>query len=172
VPPLLWRKIYCQENLRHRTAIYCIKISHRMMSKRSKLLHKSPTPSPPKKTWNIVNNISCICDNSWLLLRCQNIKPTVKGMGTLGPQRFDFNANQSINQSIFCNENQLDWLYILIYLVIQSLHISGMFTAHHQEVFTVDVQRLVRVHTFKLTGSCESPKRVTRIKMQGQQNIQ
>jgi hypothetical protein len=32
-----------------------------------------------------------------------------------------------------------------IYFVDQPLHVSGMFTAHHQEVFTVNVQQLVRV---------------------------
>jgi hypothetical protein len=33
----------------------------------------------------------------------------------------------------------------LIYFVSQPLHVSGMFIAHHQEVFTVYVQQLVRV---------------------------
>jgi hypothetical protein len=33
----------------------------------------------------------------------------------------------------------------LIYFVKQPLHVSGMFIAHHQEVFTVYVQQLVRV---------------------------
>jgi hypothetical protein len=33
----------------------------------------------------------------------------------------------------------------LIYFVNQPLHVSGMFIAHHQEVFTVYVQQLVRV---------------------------
>jgi hypothetical protein len=32
-----------------------------------------------------------------------------------------------------------------IYFVNQPLHVSGMFTAHHQEVFTVYVQQLVCV---------------------------
>jgi hypothetical protein len=32
-----------------------------------------------------------------------------------------------------------------IYFVNQPLHVSGMFIAHHQEVFTVYVQQLVRV---------------------------
>jgi hypothetical protein len=32
-------------------------------------------------------------------------------------------------------------------------HVSGMFIAHHQEVFTVYVQQLVRVICSKLTGS-------------------
>jgi hypothetical protein len=31
----------------------------------------------------------------------------------------------------------------LIYLVNQPLYVSGMFVAHHQEVFTVYVQQLV-----------------------------
>jgi hypothetical protein len=33
----------------------------------------------------------------------------------------------------------------LIYFVNQPLHVSGVFIAHHQEVFTVYVQQLVRV---------------------------
>jgi hypothetical protein len=33
----------------------------------------------------------------------------------------------------------------LIYFVNQPVHVSGMFIAHHQEVFTVYVQQLVRV---------------------------
>jgi hypothetical protein len=33
----------------------------------------------------------------------------------------------------------------LIYFVKQPLHVSGMYIAHHQEVFTVYVQQLVRV---------------------------
>jgi hypothetical protein len=32
-----------------------------------------------------------------------------------------------------------------IYFVNQLLHVSGMFTAHHQEVLTVYMQRLVHV---------------------------
>jgi hypothetical protein len=32
-----------------------------------------------------------------------------------------------------------------IYFVIQPLHVSGMFTAHHQEIFAAYVQQLVRV---------------------------
>jgi hypothetical protein len=32
-----------------------------------------------------------------------------------------------------------------IYFINQPLHVSGMFNAHHQEVFTVYVQQLVRV---------------------------
>jgi hypothetical protein len=32
----------------------------------------------------------------------------------------------------------------LIYFVKQPLHVSGVFIAHHQEVFTVYVQQLVR----------------------------
>jgi hypothetical protein len=46
---------------------------------------------------------------------------------------------------ILCNGNQPDALFILSYFVIQPLHVSGMFVAHHQEVFTVYVQQLVRV---------------------------
>jgi hypothetical protein len=33
----------------------------------------------------------------------------------------------------------------LIYFVIQSLHVSGVSIAHHQEVFTVCVQQLAGV---------------------------
>jgi hypothetical protein len=33
----------------------------------------------------------------------------------------------------------------LIYFAKQPLHVSGIFIAHHQEVFTVYVQQLVRV---------------------------
>jgi hypothetical protein len=33
----------------------------------------------------------------------------------------------------------------LIYFVNQPLHVSGMFIVHHQEVFTIYVQQLVRV---------------------------
>jgi hypothetical protein len=33
----------------------------------------------------------------------------------------------------------------LIYFVKQPLHVSGVFIAHHQEVFTVHVQQLVCV---------------------------
>jgi hypothetical protein len=40
--------------------------------------------------------------------------------------------------------NQMHYLS-LIYFVNQTLHVSGMFIAHHQEVVTVYVQRLVRV---------------------------
>jgi hypothetical protein len=44
-----------------------------------------------------------------------------------------------------CNENQLDALFILIYIAKQPLHVSGVFIAHHQEVFTVYAQEMVRV---------------------------
>jgi hypothetical protein len=40
--------------------------------------------------------------------------------------------------------NQMHYLS-LIYFVNQRLHVSGMYIAHHQEVFTVYVQQLVRV---------------------------
>jgi hypothetical protein len=33
----------------------------------------------------------------------------------------------------------------LIYFASQPVHVSGMFIAHHQEVFTVYVKQLVRV---------------------------
>jgi hypothetical protein len=35
--------------------------------------------------------------------------------------------------------------YLFIYFVIQPVHVSGVFIAHHQEVFTVYVQQLVGV---------------------------
>jgi hypothetical protein len=40
--------------------------------------------------------------------------------------------------------NQMRYLS-LIYFVSQPLHVSAVFIAHHQEVFTVYVQQLVRV---------------------------
>jgi hypothetical protein len=41
----------------------------------------------------------------------------------------------------------------LIYFANKPLHVSGMFIAHHQEVFTVYVQTAVRTcYMFKLTG--------------------
>jgi hypothetical protein len=46
---------------------------------------------------------------------------------------------------ILYNENQLEALLSLIYFVRQPLHVSGMYVAHYQEVFTVYVQQLVRV---------------------------
>jgi hypothetical protein len=45
----------------------------------------------------------------------------------------------------FCNENQLDALFTCTYFVKQPLHVSVMFIAHHQEVFTVYILQLVRV---------------------------
>jgi hypothetical protein len=36
----------------------------------------------------------------------------------------------------------------LIYFIIQPLHVSGVFIDHHQEVFTVYVQQLVRIIRF------------------------
>jgi hypothetical protein len=37
-------------------------------------------------------------------------------------------------------------LYLsLIYFVRRPLHVSGIFIAHHQEIFTLYVQQLVRV---------------------------
>jgi hypothetical protein len=44
-----------------------------------------------------------------------------------------------------CSENQLDALFSLIYFAKQPLHVPGIFIAHHQEVYTVHVQQLVRV---------------------------
>jgi hypothetical protein len=42
-----------------------------------------------------------------------------------------------------------------IYFVNQSLHVSGIFTAHHQEVFTVYIQQLVRVIRLRWLGTGE-----------------
>jgi hypothetical protein len=63
----------------------------------------------------------------------------------------------------------------LIYFVSQPLHVSGIFIAHHQEVFTVlvYVQQLVRVVHITRTNCCtyssiltqsaaSQPKRITR----------
>jgi hypothetical protein len=58
--------------------------------------------------------------------------------------------------------------FSLSYFVKKPLHVSGVFIAHHQEVFTVYVQQLVRVirlgdcqfHPYPT--SCQSPKRITR----------
>jgi hypothetical protein len=40
--------------------------------------------------------------------------------------------------------NQMNYLS-LIHFVKQPLHVSAVFSAHHQEVFTVYVQQVVRV---------------------------
>jgi hypothetical protein len=40
--------------------------------------------------------------------------------------------------------NQMHYLSS-VYFVSQTLHVYSMFIAHHQEVFTVYVQQLVRV---------------------------
>jgi hypothetical protein len=62
--------------------------------------------------------------------------------------------------------NQMHYLS-LIYFVNQPLHVSGMFIAHHQEVFTVYVQQLVRgirYINWQLAGSGwnSQPKHITR----------
>jgi hypothetical protein len=44
-----------------------------------------------------------------------------------------------------CNENQLDALFILNLFNQKPLLVLGVFIAHHQQVFTVYVQQLVRV---------------------------
>jgi hypothetical protein len=52
----------------------------------------------------------------------------------------------------------------LIYFGRQPLHVSGVFIAHHQEVFTVYVEKLVRVirlGDWQLVSG-QSPKRITR----------
>jgi hypothetical protein len=47
----------------------------------------------------------------------------------------------TVHLDILCNENQLLHCLSLIYFVNQPLHVSGMFIAHHQEVYTVYVHR-------------------------------
>jgi hypothetical protein len=70
--------------------------------------------------------------------------------------RGEINAKQNNNKNnfasltqhldILCNANQPDALFLsIIYFVTQPLHVSGIFIAHHQEVFTVYEQQLVRV---------------------------
>jgi hypothetical protein len=49
------------------------------------------------------------------------------------------------NEIHFVMKTNLMHLFSLIYFVNQPLHVSGMFTAHHQELFTVYVQQLIRV---------------------------
>jgi hypothetical protein len=48
-------------------------------------------------------------------------------------------------RNFFCNEIQLDALFILNLFLQKPLHVSGVFIANHQEVLTVYVQQLVRV---------------------------
>jgi hypothetical protein len=48
----------------------------------------------------------------------------------------------------------------LIYFVSQPLHVSGVYIAHHQEVFTVYVQQLVRgirLGDWQLVGPAQLP---------------
>jgi hypothetical protein len=47
--------------------------------------------------------------------------------------------------NVFVMKTNLMHYLSLIYFVIQPLHVSGMFTAYHQEEFTVYVQQLVHV---------------------------
>jgi hypothetical protein len=51
--------------------------------------------------------------------------------------RKDTGLNTNCN---LCNENQLDTLFI-IYFTKKPLHVSGVFIANNQEVFTVYVQQ-------------------------------
>jgi hypothetical protein len=44
----------------------------------------------------------------------------------------------------------------LIYYLKQPLHVSGVFIAHHQEVFTVYVQQLVRAGWVRMTRPAAS----------------
>ena len=43
-----------------------------------------------------------------------------------------------------------------VYFVSQPLHISGIFVAHHQDVYYICIQQLVRIVTFYLTVCCPS----------------
>jgi hypothetical protein len=55
-----------------------------------------------------------------------------------------------------CNETNLMHCLSLLYFVNQPLHVSGIFIAHHQEVFTVYVQqleRVIRLGDWQLAGS-------------------
>jgi hypothetical protein len=56
-----------------------------------------------------------------------------------------------------------------IYFVTLPLHVSGMFIAHHQEVFTVCVQQLVRVMRLGWLAAGRVIKKNSKI--HGQQNI-
>jgi hypothetical protein len=47
--------------------------------------------------------------------------------------------------SNFVMKSNLMHYLLLIYFVKQPLHISGVFIAHHQEIFTVYIKQLVRV---------------------------
>jgi hypothetical protein len=50
-----------------------------------------------------------------------------------------------VHLHILWNENNQMHYLLLIYFVNQPLHVSGMFIAHHQEVYTVYAEQLVRV---------------------------
>jgi hypothetical protein len=71
---------------------------------------------------------------------------------------------------IFVMKTNLLHYLPLIYFVTQPVHVSGVFIAHHQEVFTVYVQQLVRVigsgdrllEFHPDPASSQSPKRITR----------
>jgi exonuclease I len=41
--------------------------------------------------------------------------------------------------------NQIPYLSLIYYVNQPLLHVSGMFIAHRQEIFTIYVQQLVRV---------------------------
>jgi hypothetical protein len=56
------------------------------------------------------------------------------------------------------NTNLMHYFF-LIYFVNCPLHVSGIYIAHHQEVFTIYVQQFVRVIRL---GGCQSHKRITR----------
>jgi hypothetical protein len=62
---------------------------------------------------------------------------------------------------ILCNDNQIDALFTSIYFINQPLHVSGMFIAQQQEVFTVYVLQLaagrVRMELHPELASCQSP---------------
>jgi hypothetical protein len=64
---------------------------------------------------------------------------------TLGPDRFPQYPRLEHPQGIsVMKTNQVHYL-AFIYFGSQPLHVSGVFIAHHQEVFTVYLQQLVCV---------------------------
>jgi hypothetical protein len=64
----------------------------------------------------------------------------------------------SKNQIFVMKTNLMHYLS-LIYFIKQLLHVSGVFIAQHQEVFTVHLQQLVRVvrlGDWQLAQTCRS----------------
>jgi uncharacterized membrane protein YecN with MAPEG domain len=61
---------------------------------------------------------------------------------------------------IFVMKTNLMHCLSLIYFITQPLHVSGIFTAHHRELFIVYVQQWNQFHPDP--ASCQSPERITR----------